>query len=163
MILSFSERPMLPYIRAGIRQARGEDVGAERVKRCTIRRIGKRAEQLLAYDRSGRSIPYDLHLWWKSRTKERELLGVLPNARVHKITILHSEVIPPDAPRYQCIRIDGRHGWRNGSSMLFWSPGSTPGEFDQVARQDGFDSVEAFRDYFVPNPGDVFDGILYRW
>lgn len=40
MLISFSEESMLPSIRAGIRQAHGEDVGGARVKRQTIRGRG---------------------------------------------------------------------------------------------------------------------------
>src|SRR6185369_6733241 len=91
MLLSFSVPAMLPYVRAGIRQALGEDVGAERVKRQTIRRRGKRADQLLRWDRSGHTIPLPLHLYWKSRTPKRCLLGVIPAqlVRVYRLQILH--------------------------------------------------------------------------
>jgi len=166
MLLSFSEAPMLPYIRAGIRQAQGEDVGTERVKRGTIRAHGPRARKLLEFDPVGHTIGMPLHLWWKSRTPQRELLGVIPPelVRVYRIEILHSRVLPPAEPEYQCIRIDGPKGWREGDSMVFWSPGCDGGsDFVREAFQDGFDSPEAFRAYFVPTRGDRFDAILFRW
>lgn len=166
MLISFSERPMLPYVRAGIRQANGEDVGGERVKRQTIRARGPRAEKLLARAKdAGNTIPYDLHLYWKSRTPECELLGVIPCRLVHvfPIEILHSHVLPVREPEYQCIRIDGPRGWRERDAMIFWSPGDPPNSFTSEARADGFDSPEAFRDYFVPNRGDRFKAILFKW
>lgn len=93
MLISFSEPPMLPYIRAGIRQALCEDVGAERVKRQTIRLRGKRAAQLLRRDPVGHTIALPLHLYWKSRTPARELLGVIPwwLVRVYAIEIEHQQ------------------------------------------------------------------------
>lgn len=163
MLLSFSEPAMLPYIRAGIRQAHGEDVGNERVKRQTIRRLGPRAEQLLSWDMIGGSTPYRLQLYWKSRTPEGAFLGEVSSFRVYRINILHSSVVPPDAPEYECIRIDGRAGWRDGDSMLFWSPGDAPNGFCEEAHKDGFDSPEAFRDYFVPNKRDRFAAVLFKW
>ncbi|MGD9766814.1 MAG: hypothetical protein AB7U62_04150 [Pseudolabrys sp.] len=48
-------------------------------------------------------------------------------------------------------------------TMLFWSPEHGGEPFEQEARADGFESAEAFRDYFVPNPGDRFDAILFKW
>jgi hypothetical protein len=165
MLVSFSEPEMLPYVRAGIRQALGEDVGDERVKRQTIRRYGERARRLLAHDAIGGSIPYDLDLFWKSRTPESDRLGKIPCrlVRVFRIEILHSFVRPPGGPEYQCIRIVGRPGWRDGDAMLFWSPGNEPNGFCDVAFNDGFDSPEAFRDYFVPDRFARFEAILYRW
>ncbi|WP_316184695.1 hypothetical protein [Bradyrhizobium sp. SZCCHNRI1003] len=174
MLLSFSVPAMRPYIEAGLRQRRGENIGTARVKRQTIRRRGTRAEKLLAYDPIGHSISYDLQLWWKSRTSERELLGEVragvpcgdrwQGVRVYQLEILHSRVEPVRGEPYPCIRIDGPRGWREGDAVLFWSPGDAPGSaFAAEAYADGFDSPEAFRDYFVPNMGDRFDAILIKW
>ena len=164
MLLSFSVPEMLPWIRAGIRQARGEPVSG-RVKRQTIRRLGPRGQMVLDHaSRACWTCPYDLHLWWKSRTAERELLGVIAGGcRVYPVTILHSTVEPPGKPPYECIRIDGPRGWRKGDDVLFWSPGDPPGQFLAEAQADGFDSMEAFRDFFVPKLGDVFEGVLFKW
>lgn len=163
MLISFSEAPMLPYIRAGIEQAWGEDVGGERVKRQTIRRRGPRAEKLLAFDPIGHTIPYDLDLWWKSRTQARELLGRVSDVRIWPIDILHSTIEQTNGAVTQCIRINGPRGWRKGDAVLFWSPGDEPGLLASEAYADGFDSAEAFRDYFVPNLGDRFDAVLFKW
>lgn len=164
MILSFSVPAMLPYIEAGIRQHAGEDVDAERVKRQTIRRRGPRAEKLLGWDTIAHTQPYDLHLWWKSRTPQRRHLGTIAGgSKVYPITILHSTVEPPDGPPYPIIRIDGPRGWREGDAMLFWSGDYSDPAFRAEARADGFDSAQAFRDYFVPNLGDRFEGILFKW
>ncbi|UPT93916.1 hypothetical protein J4G48_0031905 [Bradyrhizobium barranii subsp. apii] len=167
MLISFSEPPMLPYIRAGLRQRRGEDIAGVRVKRQTMRKLGERGRKLLEWDPIGHSIPYDLHLWWKSRTTERELIGEVRvqdgGIRVYALNILHSEIINPDGSRYPVCRIDGPRGWRAGDAMLFWSPGDEPNAFCAETFADGFDSPAAFRDYFVPNLGDRFDAILFKW
>lgn len=165
MLISFSEPQMLPYIRAGIRQANGEDVGGARVKRQTIRRRGPRAEKLLAWCRERHTyhIPYSLDLWWKSRTPAREHLGKVSPVSVWPIEIWHSSVEYADCSTSQCIRINGPHGWREGDATLFWSPGDDAGAFAAEAYADGFDSREAFRDYFVPSQGDRFDAVLFKW
>ena len=166
MLLSFSVPEMLPYIRSGILAAQDRPEPGRRVKRQTIRRRGPRAEKLLSHAKeSAWTHPYDLHLWWKSRTSEREHLGtILGGGRVYPINILHSTVTPPDARPYPILRIDGPTGWRKGDPMIFWSEQTPPGgPFDFEVREDGFDSVEAFRDYFVPNVGDRFEAIFFRW
>ena len=163
MILSFSVDSMRSMIVAGIAQRSGFPVEGRRVKRQTIRKRGPRAEMLFKARNIDGSIPYDLHLWWKSRTPARENLGTVSYPKVFPINILHSTVEPPDGPSYPVCRIDGPRGWRDGDAMLFWSPGDEPNGFCSEAYADGFDSPEAFRDYFVPNIGDRFDAILYRW
>lgn len=163
MLLSFSVPEMLPLIRDGIAQARGEEV-LGRVKRQTIRRRGSRAERLLEYAKHAHwTHPYDLHLWWKSRTAEREFLGAVRSSRVYPITILHSMVVPPNAPAYPILRMDGPRGWRAGDTMIFWSADHGGESFAAEAFADGFASVEAFRDFFVPNVGDTFGAILFKW
>lgn len=168
MLLSFSEASMLSYIRAGLRQRRGEDIGGARVKRQIIRKLGARGRKLLEWDPIGHTIPYDLQLWRKSRTQERELIGDVRvdqggSARVYAINVLHSRIVNPDGREYPVCRIDGPRGWRRGDAMLFWSPGDDANAFCAEAHADGFDSPEAFRDYFVPNLGDRFDAILFKW
>lgn len=163
MLISFSEPEMLPYLNAGVRQARGEDVAGERVKRQTIRRLGTRAETLLAHDPICHTIPYSLHLWWKSRTADRLHIGDVERARVYKINILNSHVEYPDGRIEPCFRIDGSRGWREGDSVLFWAPGEEPRGFVAETYADGFSSPEAFCSYFVPNRGDRFDGVIFKW
>lgn len=164
MILSFSVPEMRPMIEAGLRQLRGETVD-ERVKRQTIRARGPRAAKLLSYDPICHSIRYDLQLWWKSRTAERALIGVVPvdAVRVYPIEILHSSMQFPGKPFEQCLRITGPRDWNPGNDAMFWTPGDGDNAFNRFARADGFDSVEAFRNFFVPEPRDRFSGILYRW
>lgn len=161
MLLSFSVPVMLPYIRAGLRQRAGEDVGGERVKRQTIRACGPRNQALLDHAKSaGWTIYQDLHLWWKSRTTEREFLGKVDpvGTRIYPINILHSTVTNPDGSSYPVVRIDGPRG------SLFWSEGyERGGAFEREAYVDGFDTPQAFRDFFVPNVGDRFDGVLFKW
>lgn len=168
MLLSFSVPSMLPMIRAGLRQRAGERVGGERVKRQTMRALGPRAEKLLSYDPIGHTIPYDLDLWWKSRTPAREHLGKVKAEngcfiKVYKLDIMHSFVEPTNAPKYPVVRINGPRGWRHGDPTCWWSPGDAPSAFGLEAFNDGFDSPEEFRDYFVPNMGDRFDAILFKW
>lgn len=164
MLLSFSIPEMLPYLEAGLRQRAGEDVIA-RVKRQTIRQRGPRAEKLLEWAKDAFwTHPYDLHLWWKSRTPQRNHLGtVTGGSHVYPISILHSTVIPPNEPEYEIYRIDGPRGWRTGDSMIFWSPEHGGQSFETEAYADGFNSARDFAKYFVPNVGDTFDAILFKW
>jgi hypothetical protein len=170
MLLSFSVPVMRPWIVAGLQQRLGVDVGDQRVKRQTMRRYGPRAEKLLAHDPIGHSIPHDLHLWWKSRTAERALLGIAKQGqgdrpiRIYALDIWHTFIAPTRGARIPCIRINGPRGWRDGDAVLFWSPGdSADCGFAREAHADGFDSPEAFRDFFVPNMGDRFGAILIKW
>src|SRR6185369_9072435 len=131
MLLSFSELPMLPYIRAGVRQALGEHVGGERVKRQTIRSYGPRAEQLLRWDPVGHTIALPLHLYWKSRTPKRERLGVIPCqlVRVYAIEIEQQQNLE--------VRIAGPAAWREGGA-IFWAPDRVGcADFAREAHDDG--------------------------
>ena len=169
MLISFSVPEMLPYIRAGIEQAKGRELRDVRVKRQTIRQRGPRAQAILKHAAgAGWTHPYDLHLWWKSRTPARELLGVIEGGgRAWPIEIMHSYVEPVRRPRYACLRIVGASGWRNigpnRDTVIFWSAEHGGDQVKAEAMHDGFESAEAFRDYFVPNMGDVFNGVLFRW
>ena len=177
MMLSFSVPEMRPYLEAGLRQRKGEDVGAARVKRQTIRRRGPRADALIEHaEQACWTIPYELQLTWLARTKDCAPIGVASygdpqphGIYAYPIEILHSSVVPPDAPEYQCLRIVLPRGFVGGH-FHFWSPQdggrATRTSANGIARMayaDGFDSVEAFRDFFVPERGNRFDGILYRW
>lgn len=137
MLLSFSVDYMRPYVEAGIRQNNGEDVGAARVKRQTIRKLGPVAKRLIKF---GIRPVMPLHLWWKSRTKEKAFLGVVPSWRITPVYIANCNGAP-------VIEIDRR----------------AIDNQDQFAIDDGFDSLDAFLAYFVPNAGDVFNGVLYKW
>lgn len=159
MLISFSVPKMLPYIRAGLLQRLGDSIYNERVKRQTIRRLGTRGKQLLlARDPLTHEIPYDLHLWWKSRTPERELIGVVRAengpARVYQLTIKRYE---------SSCEISGESGWRTGLQTLAWYSGDEPNAFSAETDADGFDSPKEFRDFFVPNRCDRFDAILTKW
>lgn len=162
MLLSFSVPEMLPYIRAGVIQAKGGQVGNARVKRQTIRGLGPRNAELLKHDPIAHTIPYRVHLWWKSRTKDREFLGVFEpeHVRVYPITILHASMQSPGGPIEQCIKVEAA-AWDRRNSCYFWPDSAT--SFSDFAYADGFDSPEAFRDYFVPNLGDRFNGVLFKW
>lgn len=149
MLLSFSVDSMLPYVRAGIRQAHGETV-RERVKRQTIRQSGPRAVALLAAVSAGWKHEGSLHLWWKSRTKEREFLGKVDGFHIYPLVITRGSA-------GVCV-IEGP-----GTSQASWDPASGGATFKELARADGFESPESFRDYFVPNPGDVFHAVIFKW
>lgn len=178
VILSFSVPEMRPWLEAGIRQrdaqtirpvagGMSDSIEIGRVKRQTIRRRGPRALRLLEWDPNSFTHPYDLHLWWKSRTAERVLIGVARNAppmNIYPIHILHGTITPPRSPAYPVVRICGPESWRPRQSTMFWSPGDPPGSpFAEEARKDGFETPEAFRDFFVPNVGDEFEGVLFTW
>lgn len=152
MLLSFSVPEMLPYVCAGIRQAQGEDVGIERTKRQTIRHRGPRAEMLLKQVILRTKHLGTLHLWWKSRTPAREFLGKIEGFQLVPIEIWH--------------RTNGQCDIRSSEfANVSWNPdGNEHGPtFDQFAKADGFDGAQSFRDYFVPDAGDVFSGVLFKW
>ena len=152
MILSFSVPEMKPYIEAGLQQAKGVNIKT-RVKRQTIRKWGPQAERVLRHEK----FPYRLSLWWKSRTSEREFLGSIEHddVKAYPITIHHGDV---------GIYVEGCSAWDPHMNCYCWAKDAIPGvDFWAFSDADGFDSPEAFRDYFVPNPDDVFKGILYKW
>lgn len=165
MLLSFSEPSMKQFVIDGLAQANGREI-TSRVKRQTIRRRGARGVRLLREaETAGPLLWYELHLWWKSRTQEREFFGVAKPAWVYPIHILHSTVEPLDRPKYPLVRVvlPGTV-YGEGQNCGFWSATDEGGGLvSKVAHDDGFESVAAFRDYFVPNVGDEFTGILYRW
>jgi hypothetical protein len=161
MLLSFSQHAMLPYIEAGVRQARGADVGDVRVKRQTIRRMGPRYEPLLARAQEDGTVNgMDLHLWWKSRTPQRRRLGIV-SCNIRRISITRTTDGNGD-----CVRspLAGR-GFACSVALV---------SDDVIARDDrsalaglayadGFDTIRAFADFFVPAPGDVFEGVMLKW
>lgn len=140
MLLSFSVDYMRPMIVEGLLQC-GKPPGykdtGKRVKRQTIRERGPRANRLLAY---GKRPDMALHLWWKSRTKEREFIGSVSKWSVSPITIEN----------------------QNGALIIECHQMATMTR-DEFSLADGFNGLSDFRDYFVPNIGDSFNGILYKW
>lgn len=156
MILSFSAPEMLPYIRNGIVQAKGVSVGGARVKRQTIRREGEQSRRVLKLLDDRGAFPYRLHLYWKSRAPDREFLGVFEPECAKAAPILIEHVVTRREPPF--IRIVAL-----GATSVFSEDNWPNKTFSDFSYADGFDSPEAFRDYFVPNPGDVFKGIVYRW
>jgi hypothetical protein len=173
MLISFSHPQMRPWIEAGLRQFRGEDVGTARVKRQTIRRMGPRYERLLHLAGPLGGINADLgslHLWWKSRTPARCTLGVVSPYRIRAITIERAE-----------NEDDGKHDWLMAhlakddgpaaSWMIALDDGidlrrplaERPPRIAKLIYADGFDSIAAFADFFVPKAGDTFNGVLLQW
>lgn len=144
MMLSFSVPSMRQMVVDGARQRAGENVGDARVKRQTIRGLGPRNRDLLERARANEwRFGYDLTLWWKSRTPQRCLLAEIKRAERMPIFL-----VP--------IRIEHRQG----CSFFLFVEGFC---IEQLAKDDGFENPEAFRDFFVPNPGDRFEGVLFKW
>jgi len=167
MLMSFSVPEMRPMVEAGVKQWQGHDVGTARVKRQTIRKLGpKYAPIVEAYaNREISSVP--LHLWWKSRTPEKEFIGQV-DATISRCSIdrcclaLYGEFIT--------VRINPRQPGediRLPQQVLTWNLGRAADEqfiaFDVFARADGFNSAREFADYFAPECGDRFEGALFRW
>lgn len=174
MILSFSIPEMRPMIEAGLRQRQGEDVGGARVKRQTIRRAGPRAYRLIEYAQEHDwNCPYPLHLWWKSRTPEREHIGTVPlgGARCWPVLIerVHASAFERGVELHgdiYVLAVSTPGGSPRASEVIYAEPDCAVEEGGAVAsfaRQDGFESATDFRDFFVPKRSDVFEGIVYQW
>lgn len=144
MMLSFSILSMREMVVYGAQQRAGIDVGGARVKRQTIRGLGPRNGRLL--DRARRNdwhLDYDLTLWWKSRTPVRCRLGEV--IRSEGMPIFLQPIAIDHTPGFSYfLRVDGYH-------------------VEALAEADGFDSPEEFRDFFVPNLGDRFEGVMFKW
>lgn len=167
MLVSFSHPQMRPWIEAGLRQFRGEDVGDARVKRQTIRRMGPRYERLLHLAGPQGGINADLgslHLWWKSRTPVRCALGVVVPFRIRPIMIERA-MEEEDERQYVMVHVAHEDGpaalWEAPLSGQRFNP-----EIYRIAKlihADGFDSYQTFTDFFAPKVGDVFNGVLLQW
>jgi hypothetical protein len=168
MLLSFSVPAMLPMIERGLRQRAGEGliggVAETRVKRQTIRKMGPRAVDMLERAAENEwNCPYDLHLWWKSRTKQRAHLGTVQGAKVYPIEIEHKLL---STVRMILPRALAGDGVLYGANILtFWSETRQEGRstFEEFAYADGFDSGRDFVRFFVPNKGDRFEGVVFKW
>ncbi len=182
MLLSFSIPSMRPMLLAGLHQRLGDDVGVERTKRQTIRALGgnrPRARNRLLLERAQASgswaLGYDLQLWWKSRTKERSLIGEVVDGsptpiRLYPITIMQRTA---DMARHDGFAIivktmvPGFESRAASEVTITWEyrlrPPNAPEELCKLAWDDGFDDAYAFADFFVPNVGDRFDGVLIKW
>lgn len=170
MMLSFSIPEMRPKIEAGLRERavsgfppsregasadRPAAQGGSRTKRQTIRHRGPVWQRMIAEAKDGR-VERDLHLWWKSRTKERALLGVVRGFGIEAIAIehrggdclIHQPMITASA------RVDGTRPERPCREDLL---------AHRLAHADGFEDFASFAAYFVPNPGDRFVGALITW
>ncbi len=121
-------------------------------------RRGPRGAALIERARAdGWRCPCPLHLWWKSRTKERAFIGKVEGAECKPLLIVRSQL--PRGP----ILIGGEAFKGDHVAYATFLPEEPNMTADAFARADGFDSVEAFRDFFVPKPGDVFEGVLFSW
>ncbi|MDF1627016.1 MAG: hypothetical protein P1U84_12095 [Parvibaculaceae bacterium] len=152
MLLSFSIPAMRPMIENGLREIAGEPVDG-RTKRQTIRRYGPAYQRLFRHGTADERWSLDdlqLDLWWKSRTPGRVKLGqttgVASRVTVKRLNRYAFALIAADTStfgmlaRYQNMDREG-----------------------SVWHADGFDSAVDFMNYFTPNEGDVFDGVLFQW
>lgn len=161
MLLSFSIDAMLPMVVNGIRKAQAEGRGelepdvedwlaatfpaeaaaaGQRIKAQTIRADNPTGRSAYA----GLQGDARMDLWRKSRTPGRMKLGWV---------LLR---VPPAPLRIQ--RQDG-----GACSITADGVDVAAIRLPDLALADGFDSAEAFKAFFVPNPGDVFRGWLLRW
>ena len=157
MLLSFSVDEMRPMIEAGLRQRNGHDVGTARVKRQTIRALKARGKAILdAAKPNDWRCPYDLHLWWKSRTPARALLGVVDGARAMPVMIRHSLLMRGSVEIVTAVQ---------GGKMdiIVGLPSEGSGRAYDFARADGFEGLDDFIEFFVPRQCDVFEGVLFTW
>jgi len=164
MMLSFTIDSMRPKIEAGLRERAVTGFprpagyqSTEEVKRQTIRFRGPVWQRVLAEAKNG-IVERDLHLWWRSRTKNRERLGVVRSFSIEPVTILR-----PSAATC-CIQLgnmtleapaDGSISSALPSPLLYVA--------HSFAHADGFDSFKDFVRFFVPGPGDRFPGALIKW
>lgn len=92
-----------------------------------------------------------LSLWWKSRTANRRFLG---SAKVASVSFVRIENLAGFMVVYPVVKDlkTGRYGHRADTL-----------DTRQFAFEDGFASLDECRDFFVPNEGDVFEGVLIKW
>jgi len=136
MLLSFSIDEMRPMIVNGLKELAGEPVDG-RVKRQTIRRFGP--QYMKKFGTAKHLEGLQLDLWWKGRTPNRFKFGQVTGSG----TLLKLE------------RTAENHILVTGFEPL--------PELVELSVKDGFNTVDEFLDYFVPNNGDVFEGVLFRW
>lgn len=173
MLLSFSIPEMRVMIEAGLaeRQATGFPAsaaatsasprGGARTKRQTIRARGVQWQRVLAETEGGQTgggkVERDLHLWWKSRTKERRHLGTLRGFEAYPVSIAyvtgHVEIRLPTFNTSSPVVATALADLRPGKHIFA----------HDIARDDGFDQWLDFVNFFVPKPGDRFAGVLIKW
>lgn len=106
-------------------------------------------------------------IWWKQRAPKLAFkLGRVKLAAVHNIRITnHPEGDLPEEIYVQVKSSRPAVPYLNYQSSDCCASLSTYGEEQllALARADGFTSIEAFRDYFTPKPGDEFRGNLLVW
>lgn len=162
MLLSFSVSAMRPMIEAGLRERAGEALPEGcRVKRQTIRGRGPQWLRVLAASEGGNAhggkVERDLHLWWKSRTKERAHLGTVRGFEIYPVSISRGR--GGRGGRYVTVTFPDRYIMGLPTKLrIAWAP-----ELFNFACLDGFESAAAFADFFVPEPGDRFPGVLIKW
>lgn len=163
MMLSFTIDSMRSKIEAGLRERAVTGFprpagyqSTEDVKRQTIRFRGPVWQRVLAEAKNG-IVERDLHLWWRSRTKNRERLGTVRGFGIEPITISREGAF---CGIYMQER--GLIGaLADGSVPALPDPGVILAH--AFARADGFDSFTDFARFFVPKPGDRFPGALIKW
>lgn len=137
----------------GLREIAGEPVGG-RTKRQTIRRYGPAYQRLFRHgtaDEHWYLRDLQLDLWWKSRTPGRVKLGQVKGMAV-RLSISREEGA-----------VLNRRLIAGVVNMPALHPAYGMHKDFQMFHLDGFDSEKEFLDYFVPNEGDLFDGVLFQW
>lgn len=176
MLLSFSHEAMRGYVESGFDQAHGLGGDGTRVKRTTIRRLGVRYSRLLDYSATTAFVP--VHLWWKSRTPERKLIGEVKLLAIERIEIRRESyvgqpwlVVRGQPALFALFGEPLEDHWIEAATPLFSdvadqvlgaSPLAERG-LARIAYRDGFYTQRAFADYFVPKLGDRFEGVALRW
>lgn len=164
MMLSFTIAAMRPKIEAGLRERAvsgfprpGDYSSTEDVKRQTIRFRGPVWQRVLAEAKNG-IVERDLHLWWRSRTKNRERLGTVRGFGIEPVTISrYSDAI--------CTihLASGSYSCAADGSLAVTRIDPEEAFAHAFARADGFDTFTDFVRFFVPRAGDRFCGALIRW
>jgi len=162
MLVSYSIPKMRPMIEAGLAERAGEALPEGcRVKRQTIRARGPQWLRVLAASEGGSAkggkVDRDLHHWWKSRTKERALLGVVRGFEIYPVAISRGR--GGEGGRYITVSFPDRYIMGLPTKLrIAWAP-----ELFDFACKDGFESAASFAEFFVPEPGDRFPGVLIKW
>lgn len=170
MMLSFSISEMRPLIEAGLRERAGTHWHA-RSKRQTIRRRGPVWQRVLAASEGGAGkggrVERDLHLWWKSRTPARELLGVVRGFEIFPVTIFHGaeDGLRPRETGFVSVTLHDvtvSHPSKP-RALEVYDQARVDAAAYALAYRDGFDEWLDFVRFFVPTPGDRFIGALIKW
>ena len=153
MLLSFSHRRMLPWVRRGIVDTTKRHPNEVPYHTAHLDHAGERMMRQSmrpAYDRAGGPTKWHdvlpetkLQLWWKSGTRDRQQLGTVVLFTIDPIWI------------------------RNDDGRLFHGTGFDPAESgerdDFVWLSEGFLTEAEALAFFCPRNGEAYLGFLMRW